>query len=444
MRTSGARCSVLALALLLAAPIQLAAANRFWVENKELRIGPTGQTISIYCDNDFPVYAFTATLKFDQAKIQVTGLNWGASVGTPEWPDLKYDNGTGDITVAAVLDLSPHKDATDKVIATGTSHAILTITLNVLATTTTTSLFDIRDHSPRADGVEIKNVLTDSTAKSFFPLQEDRTVTLRDLTPSIASFAANTGKAGKEFYMSVDNVDLPGLTISVKVCGKTLVRDAADGFALLEDNRTLSCVAPSCGTIGWAPVVVTTDYGSDTEANGFNYEQSFAPAITGIANNAGNAGKVFQVTGTNFDRASLTVKVGGTTAAATLRANKTTIDVTAPAGGPGWKAVQVCTVEGCDSEAQGFDYVGTLFVRGDSNGDGNVDLADAIAIFADLFLGEPARNPCRDALDSDDTGLLDLTDGVKVLQFLFMGGIQPPPPFPAAGTDPTADSLPTC
>ena len=82
-----------------------------------------------------------------------------------------------------------------------------------------------------------------------------------------------------------------------------------------------------------------------------------------------------------------------------------------------------------------------IFVRGDSNNDSTVNLADAIYILAYLFVSGSAP-PCFDALDPNDSGSIDVADAVFLLAFLFSGGDQPPPPFPTAGTDPTPDGLP--
>jgi len=79
------------------------------------------------------------------------------------------------------------------------------------------------------------------------------------------------------------------------------------------------------------------------------------------------------------------------------------------------------------------------FIRGDTNRDGRVDLADAIAILAGLFSGGPL--PCPDAADIDDDGRLLIGDAVTLLQYLFAGGANPAPPFPDAGLDPTDDGL---
>jgi hypothetical protein len=82
----------------------------------------------------------------------------------------------------------------------------------------------------------------------------------------------------------------------------------------------------------------------------------------------------------------------------------------------------------------------TLFVRGDSNGDGAVNLSDAVTTLSYLFrgTGSPA---CFDAADADDDGALAITDAIYTLAGLFGGGKQPPAPFPGAGEDPTPDAL---
>jgi hypothetical protein len=107
----------------------------------------------------------------------------------------------------------------------------------------------------------------------------------------------------------------------------------------------------------------------------------------------------------------------------------------------------VTTDFGSDTEANGFNYTATeekQFVRSDTNGDGQVDLADAVSIFNDLFLGQPALATCRDALDVDDNGSLEITDGIAVLAYLFQGGPEPNPPYPNPGLDPTDDDLEPC
>lgn len=79
------------------------------------------------------------------------------------------------------------------------------------------------------------------------------------------------------------------------------------------------------------------------------------------------------------------------------------------------------------------------FIRGDANGSGAVDIADAIYSLDHLFLGGPAL--CRDAIDSNDDGLVNLADPIHSLAYQFSGGPAPGAPFPACGDDPTADPI---
>jgi hypothetical protein len=76
------------------------------------------------------------------------------------------------------------------------------------------------------------------------------------------------------------------------------------------------------------------------------------------------------------------------------------------------------------------------FVRGETNGDGSVDLSDAVKVLLLLF-GGAGPPSCADAFDVDDTGTIDLTDAVVLLGYLFGSGAPPTMPFPEAGLDPT-------
>lgn len=79
----------------------------------------------------------------------------------------------------------------------------------------------------------------------------------------------------------------------------------------------------------------------------------------------------------------------------------------------------------------------TTFVRGDANGDGGVDVSDAVSLLEHLFVF--GSIPCRDAGDANDDGSLDISDAIYVLSYLFGGGATPAAPFPDCGADPTPD-----
>ena len=83
------------------------------------------------------------------------------------------------------------------------------------------------------------------------------------------------------------------------------------------------------------------------------------------------------------------------------------------------------------------------FVRGDTNHDGTIDIADVISILSFLFVAGTPTPPCFDALDINDSGNLDLADPISLIDITFLGAPPPPEPFMNCGRDLTADSL-TC
>jgi ELWxxDGT repeat protein len=86
------------------------------------------------------------------------------------------------------------------------------------------------------------------------------------------------------------------------------------------------------------------------------------------------------------------------------------------------------------------DFAEPRFRRGDTNADGTLDMSDAVATLAYLFLGTAAPS-CLDAADANDSGAVDLSDAVFTLGYLFLGTAAPPAPFGVCGVDPTTDNL---
>jgi hypothetical protein len=79
------------------------------------------------------------------------------------------------------------------------------------------------------------------------------------------------------------------------------------------------------------------------------------------------------------------------------------------------------------------------FLRGDANGDGAVDISDAVRILGYLFTGD-AEPACLDAADANDSAAVDISDPIYLLGHLFLGGPAPDDPFDPEGTcgvDPT-------
>lgn len=93
--------------------------------------------------------------------------------------------------------------------------------------------------------------------------------------------------------------------------------------------------------------------------------------------------------------------------------------------------IAICTIVFSATACPGGFFGGTCvnFRRGDSNGDGRVDLSDGIATLTFLFIG--GKGPgCEDAADADNSGAIDLSDAIYTFRYLFLGGAPPPPPGP--------------
>ncbi|MEE2857975.1 MAG: hypothetical protein VX949_11320 [Planctomycetota bacterium] len=82
-----------------------------------------------------------------------------------------------------------------------------------------------------------------------------------------------------------------------------------------------------------------------------------------------------------------------------------------------------------------------VFIRGDANHDGVVDLSDGIESLLVIF--GITSSSCLEALDVDDDGRLTLSDPIRIFDHVFGEGPAPGTPYPEYGPDPTpADGFP--
>ncbi|NCF98997.1 MAG: hypothetical protein GWP39_05735 [Planctomycetia bacterium] len=72
------------------------------------------------------------------------------------------------------------------------------------------------------------------------------------------------------------------------------------------------------------------------------------------------------------------------------------------------------------------------FVRGDTNGSGSIDIADAVFLLDYLFAGGVSPSPEASGDANNDAGL-DISDAIFLLTFLFDSGASPAAPYPDAG-----------
>lgn len=77
-----------------------------------------------------------------------------------------------------------------------------------------------------------------------------------------------------------------------------------------------------------------------------------------------------------------------------------------------------------------------MFIRGDSNVDGTVDIADAQYLLNHLFTVPLTPDPlCLASTDANADGSVDVSDVIYLLEYLFMMSFAPPAPFPGCGGD---------
>lgn len=80
------------------------------------------------------------------------------------------------------------------------------------------------------------------------------------------------------------------------------------------------------------------------------------------------------------------------------------------------------------------------FVRGDMNGDNQIDLGDVFTAQDYAILGGPTPS-CLAALDANADSGIDIADIVYILSYLFVGGAAPASPFPNCGPDAAGSEL---
>ena len=234
---------------------------------------------------------------------------------------------------------------------------------------------------------------------------------------------------------------------TVAVTGENLPADAVVslGGAALEDQvRRNTCritgVAPG-GAPGAADVVLTSSRGTITLPGAYQYIP--APVLQSIAPSNGppEGGTLVTIKGDHFISevpGDVTVTLGGLALVDVVVADAQTITGITPPGAEGPASLAVNTPYGGAVLADAFTYVlgGPQFVRGDCNGDGGINIADAVSLLSHLFAGA-AEPSCVEACNANDDEGLNIADAIAILSHLFGGAGPLPAPHPECGVDPT-------
>src|SRR2546426_665077 len=252
------------------------ATNRFFVNDQFLSLGSSGNRLPILADLDQETLAFSVHLAFDSSLVQVMAMELGLAVSalSPEFSSGTIDNSSGDVTHGVIFVTS---GLITRKLSPGTGEELLKLVVDVIASSPSTTLLDLVN-APGSPTIAMPrlNVMTDSTGESVNPppTLTDGTLSLTDLGPRITGFSMNGGLAGKDFLVTGENFDRPGL--SVAVCSQ------AAAFVLLPDLHTIKVTAPGCGS-GPQEVRVCTAFGCASDPKGFTYEGT--RFIRGNANN---------------------------------------------------------------------------------------------------------------------------------------------------------------
>ena len=102
--------------------------------------------------------------------------------------------------------------------------------------------------------------------------------------------------------------------------------------------------------------------------------------------------------------------------------------------------IRVIWPDGLEQSGSGFDVDQTItwhrdaisLIRGDANGDLDINIADPVAILTHLFGSSVI--PCMEAAEVNGDGAIDISDPVYLLGYIFNSGPTPPAPFPDCGT----------
>jgi hypothetical protein len=169
-------------------------------------------------------------------------------------------------------------------------------------------------------------------------------------------------------------------------------------------------------------------------------------------------GAVAYLNGVEVGRANMPAGAAGssTAAASSIEARATSFVVAASLLQPGTN-VLAASVHNSAIDSSDLSFTAVLlpvaaagavdceaaFRRGDVDGDGTVNITDAISLLGFLFLGSDPP-PCLDAADTDDNGRLVLTDAIAILNFLFQSGTPLAPPGTTCGPDAEPDTMGDC
>jgi len=142
-------CSCAVLIVLSTGPAWAAAANRIYIADQEVAAGATGVIVPVRIDTDAIRHGFSVGIQYDQAVISVKDVAAAGVATGAEWSFGQIFDTDGKLHWGVVLDMS---NPIEKTIAIGTDQIVLDLTVDVKATTATTTAITPKDGLGTPDG----------------------------------------------------------------------------------------------------------------------------------------------------------------------------------------------------------------------------------------------------------------------------------------------------
>lgn len=397
-------------------------------------VGDTGAsvTMTFFLDSQpgtngdpLPVQGWSYGMCHDPLQLALTDLVDGETTltvkgGNP--PDFNAVNdqpnpGTG-FTIGVVIDFFGLQQ-----LAPGTAYELNEATYSILASTGTTVPLDFCDTlaNPQVQTVVV-------AGPTFVPVQTSGSISVEEnIEPFVLRVGEAVAPSGSDVTLAVtlDNPDaVAGFQIGLANDGSVAVPSAIDpGAALLATNGGQG---PGFWSFDLNPELPTGTTAGLLVGALISLEPPFDLLPAGVS----------------ADLLTLTYTLPSPIA----EDLSTPVDFSDELG-QGVETLLIANGEGVNLDERVSGMItslavsGPTLIRGDANGDGSVNVADAAVLAQWLFASGPA-SPCEDVGDVDDDGTLNpLEDLFFLVAYLFQDGPSPAAPFPDCGPDQTADAL---
>ena len=378
----------------------------FKTDDMTVAVGDINQTLVVHGIHDVCILGFMVSLEADGAKIELTGVGAGSSIG-----DVDFENGgispdASKVIYGVVFDLTEDGFAT-KNLPPGDDE-IAEVTFNVIAVSETTTSLEFSDILiPELSGTTARNLMTNVQGFTIRPELSAGTITILDPVPTVHSIAPSTGVAGDMVKIVGENFDQGDLQVTI--CGSLALVQSVDA-------NIIQVTVPTCGVEECVDVAVATVAGSVVKTEAFCYLPSCVPdepgfektCDDGIDNDCDEA-----VDGTDADCEPTCLQ---------SESNEVTCDDGVDNDCDG-------DIDEADSDCPSAS-VGP-FIRGDCDGNGKFGGSPTEAIVGLQFSFRGGDEPpCLAACDAEANGSLGVTDYLRILRAAFLGLGEPDAPFP--------------